>query len=337
MRKNRRCAFAAAFGMLILILDSRTALLGAAEGIVLCIRTLIPSLLPFFVLSAIITGNLIGQPIRLLRPVCSFCGVPRGAESLLAVGLLGGYPVGARNIAQGYREGVISKSDAECMLSFCNNAGPAFIFGILGRMFSHYWISWLLWGIHILSALLVGAIMKEKSGKTAELPCRSISLSDALESSLKVMGLVCGWVILFRMVLTFLDRWILWYLPEAVQVLFAGFLELSNGCVQLERIPSEGVRFLLAGIFLSAGGLCVTMQTISVTKGLSLKPYFLGKGIQTAISFLVCCMIQPLFEPDERVNVSWIIPVCALVICMFFVLILCIQKKRSSNPGFVGV
>ena len=44
-------SLAAAAGILVLILDSRTALAGAAQGLSLCLKTVIPSLFPFIFLS----------------------------------------------------------------------------------------------------------------------------------------------------------------------------------------------------------------------------------------------------------------------------------------------
>ena len=90
----------AAAGMLLLILDARTGFQGAAEGIRLCISSVIPSLFPFFVLSMVLTGAIAGSTWRGLRPLGRLCGLPKGAESLLVVGLMGGYPVGAQSIAQ---------------------------------------------------------------------------------------------------------------------------------------------------------------------------------------------------------------------------------------------
>ena len=48
-------------GMLLLILDSGTALEGAKEGLVLCVSSVIPALLPFWVLSSLLTGSLWGS------------------------------------------------------------------------------------------------------------------------------------------------------------------------------------------------------------------------------------------------------------------------------------
>ena len=82
MEIRRRCwGLAAAAGMLVFILDSKTALSGANEGVQLCIRTVIPSLFPFFVLSALMTGALMGTSLRGLRPLCRLMKMPVGAES----------------------------------------------------------------------------------------------------------------------------------------------------------------------------------------------------------------------------------------------------------------
>lgn len=90
-KKRTAAAIAAALAMLLLILDSRTAMEGVRDGIDLCIRTLIPSLFPFFIFSGLLTAAMNGRPIGILRPVCRLCGIPEGAESLLAVGFL--YPI----------------------------------------------------------------------------------------------------------------------------------------------------------------------------------------------------------------------------------------------------
>ena len=76
-------------GMLALILDGQTALLGAAEGLELCIRVVIPSLFPFLFLSTLLTGALWGNGSKFLVPAGRLMGIPAGAESLLIAGFLG--------------------------------------------------------------------------------------------------------------------------------------------------------------------------------------------------------------------------------------------------------
>ena len=166
--KSRSLAvgLAAAAGMMVLILDSRTAVEGIREGIDLCLKTLIPSLFPFFVLSILMTGNLSGRKLQVLRPIGRLCGVPEGCDSLIVTGFLGGYPVGAQSIALAWEQGVLSQEDAKRLLGFCSNAGPAFLFGVVGPAFDTAWVPWLLWAIHMASALIVGTLSRAPSGSS---------------------------------------------------------------------------------------------------------------------------------------------------------------------------
>lgn len=302
LKRTTLTATAASIGMLLLILDSKTALKGAAEGIDLCIRTVIPSLFPLFMLSSMLTVSLSGGTIAILRPIGIACGIPKGAESLLLIGLLGGYPVGAQNIYHAYRDGFLDDQQARRMLGFCNNAGPAFIFGIAGGLFHSQLCTWVLWGIHIFSAILVGMILPRRTGSTVSPRVTApIALTQSVTRSVRVMGEVCGWIILFRVVLTILQRWLLWLIPDIYTSLLYGSLELVNGCHFLHSIPTEGTRFILCAVFLAFGGACVGMQTMTVTRELGGGWYFPGKILQSLISILLAFPLQyVLFDAGQR-------------------------------------
>ena len=193
--------------MLALILDGRTAIDGARQGIELCLRTVIPSLFPFFVLSILLTSSLLGSSLAVLRPLGRLFGMPDGAESLLIPAFLGGYPVGAQNVAAAFRSGQLTKPEAERMLSFCSNAGPAFLFGMAAAMFPRRWMALALWGIHIVGALCAALLIPGKPAATARLTKTSPhSPASALNTAITVMATVCGWVVLFRVLLSFLKR-----------------------------------------------------------------------------------------------------------------------------------
>lgn len=331
-RKTLWTATASAIGMLLLILDSKTALIGAADGIDLCIRTVIPSLFPFFVLSILLTSTLTGRSIRLLGPVARLCGIPEGAEALLAMGLLGGYPVGAQAVYQAYEAKQLTKSDAHRLLGFCSNAGPAFIFGMGAGLFSTQWCCWILWGIHIISAILVGLLLPNKSkASVTSVQEVNLTLPQAVYKAIKVISGVCGWIILFRVVLAISNRWFLWLLPDTLRLALTGGLELANGYAGLSSVTCEGASFLLCACFLSFGGVCVAMQTVSVTGRLGSGLYFPGKILQTAISFLLALVVQGLLFPAHKrlsLSPSVMIPVLAAV-CII-VLFVPIMKKTVA-------
>lgn len=319
----------AALCLVILIMDTKTAISGASEGLSLCLYSIIPALFPFCVLSKLIASSLIGRQMPFLRPIGRLCGIPAGSESILILGFLGGYPVGAQCINDTYRKQAISKKDARRMLGFCSNAGPSFLFGMLGGLFEDSGPLWCILIIHVLSAVIVGCLLPEKSKQTCTLKeNKTVSIPTALEESVKTLALICGWVIAFRIILCFLQRWFLWMLNPQLQIAISGILELSNGCISLYTLSGNGLRFILSSGFLSFGGLCVAMQTASVTKSIGKSIYFPGKILQTAISLLLASIVQyPLFAPDQRWSIPIWLPVSCISVILLTSILLHLNKK----------
>ena len=324
---NIRFGFMAFGAMLVMILDTKTAFLSAQTGLQLCLKTAIPSLFPFFVLSGILNSNLFGRNLSILRPICKVCKIPKGGESLLLLGFLGGYPVGAQLIAQVYTNESISKKTAQRMLGFCNNAGPAFLFGMTASLFTRSVIPWILWGIHITSALITGCILPADEDSSCKIsPKPPITLPNALQNAIKNMASVCGWVILFRILIGFCEKWFLWLFPEEIRLLLSGILELTNGIAALNQLPNEGLRFIFCSGMLAFGGLCVFMQTISVTESLGAGFYFPGKLLQCVLSILFSIILQPiLFQTNIDVPVLILILGLLMGLCG---IIIHLQRKK---------
>jgi len=305
-------------GIFILILDGKTALFGAAEGIALCVQTIIPALFPFFLFSALLTGAFVGSPIGLLRPIGKSFRIPAGGESLLIASFLGGYPVGAQSVAEACKNGQLSSAVAERMLSFCSNAGPSFLFGIVAFMFRDRRIAWLLWAIHIVTAWINAQLFMEGDEPILQ-GIHSISISSAMTASVKTMASVCSWVILFRVILSFLDNWIFWLLDNPARVVISGMLELSNGCCSLAEIGDPKLRFVICSGMLALGGLCVTMQTASVAQGLNLRYYYIGKLLHciSSLVFSICLVYE-----------VWAIPVLSILLAGIYGK----TKNTGGNP-----
>ena len=283
---------AAGLGFLVLIFDSRTALAGARSGMELCLKTVIPSLFPFFVLSILMTDTLAKDNVSRQNGWSKRLGLPAAAEPLLVPAFLGGYPVGAECVGQLYQIRQLSKETAEGFLSFCSNAGPSFLFGIVSAFFPDIRMVWALWGIHIVGALLTAWTVRLPQAMPSNRPSDiSNDRQSVLSKAIRAMVFVCAWIILFRTGIGFLHKWILWRLSAPVQVLVTGLLELANGCTGLASVEDLSVRFVLCSCMLAFGGICVILQTSSVTAGLSLRYYFQGKLLHTGYSFLLSCAI----------------------------------------------
>lgn len=314
----------------VLILDCPAACAFATEGVKLCLRTVIPALFPFLFLSLLISTNLGAFRLRFLDPIAKLCRIPAGSGGLLALGFLGGYPAGAQCVSLAHEQGLLSSDAARRMLVICSNCGPAFIFGLICRNFSASGIGLKIWLVCTLGAMITGILLPGGGGSL-----RISSSSDGersvwlMDRALKAMARICGWIIVFRMVLGFADRWFLWRFPGWVRVLLCGLTELTNGCVNLGQIPDDGLRFVLSCGMLSFGGLCVTWQTFSVIHpNMNRQLYFPGKFLHGCISTVLSCIFYPVYWKIGLVAIG--VGAMSLVFMMKFV-------KSSRFSQKIGV
>lgn len=310
---------AAAIAMAVLILDSRTAFRGAEQGINLCIRTVIPALFPFIFLSTILTNSASGN-YRILDFPAKLMGIPENASSILIPAFLGGYPVGAQSVYQAHRNGAVSRQVAERLLAFCSNAGPSFLFGILTLKFQKIQTVFAIWLIQIISAWAASRIIQSDWLEDERITQSNQDKKNPIEIAVIAMAKICGWVILFRILIFFLERWFLWIVPLSARILLIGLIELSNGCCMLDLIEDPFARFVIANLLLAFGGLCVLLQTSSVCGTLSIRYYLLGKMIQAVTAVILALLfLHKLF---------YILPVLAAIL-------LFVPGRREKKSSFL--
>lgn len=233
-------------------------------------------------------------------------------------GFLGGYPVGAKTVCTLYEEKLCDRTQAEHLLLFCNNAGPAFILGAAGSaVFHSAAIGFLLLAIQIFSALLVGVLFRPARGDTAPTQATtnalrpfSRCLTESVQQAASATVNVCAFVIFFNVVLRLLDCCGLFGLcrrllafchcPDAWQLpLLSGVLELSNGVALLSGTV-DGL--IPAAFLLSWGGCSVHCQTLTclTQHDLNLRPYFLGKLFQGCVSAALACLALRFLPLAQR-------------------------------------
>lgn len=334
MRKKpiKLCLLAVCFA--VLILDAKNAAEGARQGIQLCIYTVIPSIFPFMLLSSLLLSS--AQHRRLFSPLARLCRIPEGSEPILLLGLVGGYPVGAKMIAESYHKGQLLRTDAERMLGFCNNAGPAFILGMAGGVLNSMPAAASLWMIHIASALLTGILIPgNSSSRVSRNSSINSNVANGMRTSIIGIASVCGWIIVYKTFLYCLSILMTYANLPLVSSLVTGILELSNGIMELSLIENPALRYVLAAIFLAFGGLCVMMQTASVAGEISLKYYIPGKLLHTAFSTLAALVLQAIIFSEAKLSFSYSLIFLGIVVLelLLCVLILKMQGRFFQNDA----
>lgn len=323
----------AIIGILGLILNTEISIVAGREALILCIQTVIPSLFPFLFLTGII-NNSTTYPDRSFSFVEKICKIPAGSGTLYMMSLLGGYPIGAQLIGQRIRSNAISAFQAYRMMTFANNAGPAFIFGICGMLFSAWYIPFMIWGIQIISSLLIASILPGKYEKVDFTDTPRITARVHLHNAIQSMAYICGWIILFRILLSIGNYWFTGALSPLPRILLTGTAELTNGCLELSSVENQALRFVLCTGMLSFGGLCVTMQTSSVFPELPMGVYILGKSTQSAVCIAISLLLQyVIFPRQNRLTVPYYIwCILAVTVCLlFFILYRKISVEKKKN------
>lgn len=299
------------------------------DGMRLCGNVILPSLFPFFVLSSLIVELGMSRYLgKLLEPVMVPLFRVNGAcAAALALGFVGGYPVGARTAIQLYENGQCSRTEAERLLAFCNNSGPAFILGVVGAgVFGSGTVGLLLYLAHLLASLAVGILFRFY--KPDDIPASrhrppqfqatsfpkafTRSVTGAMASTLNI----CAFILFFTVFLHILAQTgVLTALSRLLAALFApfgmdqvwaerlltGLLELSSGVSSLTGGTMTG-RLSMAAFMLGWAGVSVHCQVLAFLgdSGLSMTTYFWGKLLHGGLSSLIAaglCRFFPLSGP----------------------------------------
>ncbi len=300
----------------------------AKGGVELCFNVLIPSLFPFFVISSLtVELGLADRLGRLASPLMEpLFNVGGGCAPALILGFIGGYPVGARTVINLYESKKCSKREAERMLAFCNNSGPAFIFGVVGAgIFSSSAVGLILYTTHLLASILVGLIFRHHGGRggitkpvrteAAHTPFPAAFVRSVSSSFQSCLG-ICGFVIFFTVLLKLLFLsgimdavssalgavFGLFGLDESwASLLLTGLLELTSGVWSLREVSgSLGASIAMAAFMLGWAGLSVHCQVLSFLNetGLSARTYLFGKLLHGLLSACLAGMAASFISVD---------------------------------------
>lgn len=299
--------------MAMLILFPDRYINSCIEGLKLWALTVLPSLLPFFFLTTLLTqtGTLVSLSKK-ITPITKFLFNQKGISAYAFImSILSGYPVGSRIICDLYSKNVISKDEAERMSVLATTSGPLFIIGAVGiGMFNDKIIGFIIYLAHILSAILVGIIFRSH-GKTSE-QNNNFFIDEAdnnllyncvyssVISSLIVGGFVSVFYVFAEILSDFNILFPIAYLAQTpLEVLggdistakayVIGFIECTKGCKDLSQICVSPLTISLSASLISFGGISIILQSLTFLKKakVSAKFFMKGKLLQTIFTLIL--------------------------------------------------
>lgn len=273
------------------------------RGLNLCAGSIIPSLFPFMVLSelAISTGAAAFAAKHLGAPISRLLGVSRNGAGAVILGILCGFPVGAKSAISLFDKDMISQRECERLLVACNIPSIGFVVNVVGgAVFQSVAIGWLLWISALLSSLVSGVLARISGKSKEDAPSRpsenykkmpfSSSFTRAVESSARSTIVICAFVLFFsallgaaREALSALGA------PEELRILICGFIELTGGCSEAAGAAGPILRAAICAFFVGWSGISVHFQIFSICegRGIKFKGYIASKLFQGVLCSLI--------------------------------------------------
>lgn len=274
--------------LFILLLFPETAALGSKNGLVLWATVLVPSLLPFSILTSLIRHYMQGKRCHYL---------------LLAAGILSGYPIGAKIAGELYTDGSLSRQKALFFAGFTNNPSPMFVLFFVGENMLHLGSGRYVFYLLVLLSSLLGSLcfllINRKHSPCPEKQCdKKITDSNSLlfsqiidneiSSNALLMIKIGGYIMLFSIFAFFLQN--VPFLPSACRLLLCGIMEITTGNAMIcQAFIPENIKIILCLAITAFGGLSASAQTNSVLQhtGLSISHYIQIKLLSSLFAVLL--------------------------------------------------
>lgn len=280
---------------------------GIKNGISVCLNQLIPSLFPFMIFSSYIACcNL---PLKKNGRADKICNIlfEMGAVCVMpyVLGLLGGYPIGAKTIATLKKAKKLSQNETERLFYWCINPGPAFTITAVGTfMLGNTRAGIIIYTACILSSLTIGFFCRflsdgEKNGTefTPSPISQTRRIVSAVSEGSSAMISVCAWVLTFCALSSIFEL-----LPISKNtLLFIKLIaEVTTGC---STAAASGMPLTVIAAVIGFGGFAVICQICVYADvcRVDTKRFICSRFINAALSAIYCNLIIKIFPMPTEV------------------------------------
>lgn len=270
---------------------------GMTKGFSICIKNVIPSLLPFILITNYINSKNIEKHIsKIIHPITKhiFC-LSENGSFIFFIGLLCGYPMSAKLLGDFYTSNKLSVAECKYLATFCNNTSISFLFNYVG----YYCLSDTVPKIKLLllvffPSLIVGIInniflkykFKGKSFLQHSYKEHVICNDNIIKSSIISISTICIYVLLFSALNNII---------RSTNLKFSNILtsinEITTGCKQISLMHIPDSAFFILCLVIS-GGLCIGFQVFSMIKNKEIFNYYIIGKIECI--FVYCILYSML-------------------------------------------
>lgn len=298
----------------LLIADSEAVISGASYGLMLWYKNVVPILLPFMLISSLVVERITSGKSR-----------RTALFSTIFLGVLCGYPIGARVTDEYVTSGMYEKKTGNMILPLCNNSSPMFISGyivsrILKNKISFFTAMLIIYVPYVFITLIcllisTSKINRSKIGKSPKKKYEKTNLNkekpqetffdtklnlhntrktnDAMLNSIIQITYVGIYIMICSIIMQFILK--INFIPYDLKIYLSSAVEITRGAdlIYKHAIMSENTKTALLLALTSFGGVSAILQTNKVIANsrLSIIRYIFMKVLCAAMSFFGALII----------------------------------------------
>ncbi len=321
-------AVIAAWVVLGIVLYPESAFQASLQGLSIWWNLVFPALFPFLVISEMLIARGAVHALGVLADPFTrlFYRVSGVGGWAVAMGMVAGYPAGAKITADLRNKGLIGRCEAERLLAASHIGNPVFVVTVVAIGFLHRPdLAAFLLGIHYLSAWAAGWLMRfhganeeplaaagPNSGpdRRAALPRRCLRawrkgreedgrglgqlLGDAVLQSIQTLLVIGGYIMIFSVVIHAAS---IFPVSPWVEKLLPGLLEVTLGAYHAGQAltSSPMLAMATAGAILGWSGICMQLQVKSLIKSTDLRfaPFVAARLLHGLLAALLTFALWP--------------------------------------------
>lgn len=302
--------------------------------------SVIPSLFSYIVLCGVITKLDLLSPLGRLIPTQRLFGLPECTSSVILMGLVCGFPVGASCTADLYSAGAISKNDAQRLIAISSCASPAFLLSSVGAWWGDKRFGAALYICSVVTVILYGVFTKKHSvserNDSHTVQKEKIPLAEAVCSSVSSAALsslnITAYITFFSVIRVLLVK-----LLPSQKFIISALLEFSGGAYA-GAVHGGYSGAAVTGFAVGFASLSVFMQTLFFASrvGIGMKNFFISKiicGSSSALTALLYYCFFPMEScaKDVFYSASGVSDVISAIIIPTILYISCIFVSKINK------
>ena len=300
------------FFFFIMLIFPEIVFEGATNGLSLWFQIILPTLLPFLILSSLLINTpAIHLLVKFTSPLfCRLFGVSKYGSFAVLCGFLCGYPMGGKVTSDLLTANKITLTEAKYLLSFCNNTRPMFIISyVMHQSLNASHLIFPALAILFLSPVLCSFLFRyfypityksssisEKTDLSSSNNVKSSLLDECIMKSFETITKIGGYIIIFSICTHLISS-----LPvtnNILHLLFLPFLEITTGILSISKsLISFQDKFIIILSLISFGGWCSIAQTKCIISHsrIPLFPYIIEKLITATVTSLLASFFFKLY------------------------------------------